>query len=364
MRNLLFTALISTGMVVSMIPPGKADEKIQVGLAGEYQQYFGYASNNSESSGDFTGFDVKADSEIAFTGETTLDNGINVGIEVILKAEAAGDDQIDGTYLWTESQYGRVEIGQLDNTAAAMHITAPGVGFGLNDTDITDWVINPSGGDADSGFSSTYLYIGENQATKLSWTSPRLVGIQVGLSYIPEFERDDNSQPNGDTAYRNGYSIGLNYARKFGENSEFSLSAGYLSANRPSAVPGAANAEGYSLGFNVKVDSLLVGGSYASTDGSPSGGTNTASSLDGAGFDIGVAYVFDALAVSLTYYKGEFADTVTSGDSTNESVMASLRYELGPGVTSIASLFHSRFEADSGVKNDGVALLAGMILEF
>lgn len=365
MRISTFSPILGALLLVPMATTGQAAEKIQVGLGGTYQQHFGYANNNADSAGDFAGLDVKSDSEIVFSGETTLDNGMGVGLEVVLKAESAGADQIDGTHLWNESTYGRFELGQLDNTAAAMHVAAPDVGFGLNDTDIGDWVINPSGGDANSGFGSTYLYLGEDKATKLSWTSPRVGGLQLGLSYIPEFERDDNTQPNGDTAYRDGYSVGLNYTRQFNENSEFSLSAGYLSANRPRAVTGAASAEGYSLGFNLTLNALTVGGSYASTDGSPAGGTDTASSLDGSGFDLGISYAFDALAVSLSYYRGEVADAIaTPGDSTNESIMASVSYELGPGVTSMASLFHSRYRADSGTKNDGMALLASMVLEF
>jgi outer membrane protein OmpU len=365
MRTLTFSPILGAALLIPTISASHAAEKIQVDVGGTYQQYFGYANNEADAAEDFTGFDAKADNEIVFSGETTLDNGMSVGLEVVLKAESAGTDQIDGTYLWNEGTFGRFELGQLDNTAAALHVAAPDVGFGLNDTDIGDWIVNPSGGNADSGFSSTYLYLGEDQATKLSWTSPRFAGLQLGLSYIPEFERDDNTQPNGDAAYRDGYSVGLNYSRQFGESTEFTMSAGYLAANRPRSITGAGSAEGYSVGFNLTVDGFTVGGSYASTDGTPAAGTDTANSLDGSGFDLGVSYAFDALAVSLSYYKGEVADAVaTLGDSTNESVMASVRFEMGPGVTSMASLFHSRYRADTGVKNEGVALMAGMILEF
>jgi outer membrane protein OmpU len=183
MRSINRELLLGITAIFLTVSPSQAAEKLRLGLEGEHVQYFGYANNDDNGTGDFTGFDVKADSEIAFAGETTLDSGFRFGVEVVLKAESAGSDQIDGTYLWNEGDYGRIEIGQADNTAVAMHLTAPDVGFGINDTDISDWITNPSEGDADSGFGSTYLYLGDDQATKLSWYSPTAAGLRVGVSY-------------------------------------------------------------------------------------------------------------------------------------------------------------------------------------
>jgi outer membrane protein OmpU len=365
MRTIIRGLFVGAFAVCLTAPQIQAAEKIRLGLGGEYIQYFGYADNNGTDSGDFTGFDVKADSELVFGGETTLDSGQKVGVEVTLKAQSAGDDQIDGTYLWSEGGFGRVEIGQADNTAVALHLTAPDVGFGLNDTDVSDWVVNPSDGNADSGFGSTYLYLGDDKATKISWFSPSLSGFRIAASYIPEFERDSGTQPNGDAVYRDAISVGLRYERQFGNAWGMALSAGFLGANSPSGVTGGASAEGYSLGVNVTVDAFTFGASYASTDGNPSGGTETGQSLDGSGFDVGVSYTFGPTAISLSYYKGEVEDEVdTAGDSTNDSVMASVRHIVGPGVTAIASLLHTRFEEDDGDRNEGTALIGGIVLEF
>jgi outer membrane protein OmpU len=357
--------LLAAAVLMATASNAGAAEKIRLGVAGSATQYFGLVNNDDNGTGDFSGFDVKSDSEIGFGGDTTLDNGLRFGAEVILKAETAGDDQIDGTYLWNEGDHGRIEIGQADSAAVAMHHAAPDVGLGINDSDIGDWITNPSGGDENSGFRSTFLYLGDDKATKLTWFSPQRAGLQLGISYIPDFERDDNGQPNGDTAYRDTIAVGLNYTRQFGGGGEFALSGGFVTANSPDGIAGGSGAEAYSVGFNLKIDALTIGGSYASTKGNPSGGDDTETSLDGSGFDIGVAYAFDPTTVSLSYYSGEVEDAVaTVGDSTHETIMASLSYQMGPGVALIASLFHSRFEADSGVKNDGTALIAGMVLEF
>jgi hypothetical protein len=44
--------------------------------------------------------------------------------------------------------------------------------------------------------------------------------------------------------------------------------------------------------------------------------------------------------------------------------MLSGNYEIGPGVNLLASVFRSRFQADSGTDNDGWAAITGVTLTF
>ena len=141
--------------MASVIVAGNAvaAEKVRLGVEGVFIQYFGYASNSDDVSGeDFSGVDVKSDSDIIFAGETTLDNGLQFGAEVLLEAQSAGDEQIDDSFIWAEAPLGRLEAGKRDNAAAIMQYSAPDVGYGINDSDVPDWVNNPTGGDSDSAF--------------------------------------------------------------------------------------------------------------------------------------------------------------------------------------------------------------------
>lgn len=357
------SVLAASVLALAAATPAGAAEKLSVGIGGEYTQFFGFADNETDT-GDFNGFDVKSDGILTFGGETTLDNGISFGVEVGLKTESAGSDQIDGSMMYVEAQAGRLEIGQTDSVAALMHYSAPDVGFGINDSDIGDWVINPTGGDADSAFQSTYLYLGEDQATKINYFTPRFSGIQLGISYIPEFERDNNAQPEGDI-YRDSIAIGANFVQAFGD-AEVAIAAGYLFADKPDGVGAAGtDAEGYSFGANLTYAGFTVGGSFASTDGNGGGGTDTGTSFDGDGFDIGVAYAFGDAAVSLSYFEGSVEDSVAiAGDSEHSTVMLSGAYNLGPGITALGSVFRSEYEADSGDENDGWAIVTGITLEF
>ncbi|UUX48185.1 porin [Nisaea acidiphila] len=344
--------------------PAEAADKLSVGIEGYMTQYFGYADNDDNGgTTDYTGFDVKSDAEIGFVGDTTLDNGLQFGLEVVLNGNTDSGEQLKDSYSWAEAEFGRFELGKRDNAAAQMHYSAPDVGLGINDADIDDWIDNPTGGDSDSAFKSTFLFLGEDKGTKLTYYTPRFMDLQVGVSYIPEFERDSNAQPAGDL-YHDGFAVGVNYVRDFGEETSLALAAGFLTASAPDNSS-ADEAEGYSFGFEISHAGFTVGGSYASTDGNAAQGTDTATSLDGHGFDIGVSYAFDPVTVSLSYYSGEFEDQVAvAGESENDTVMLSANYEIGPGVSLLGTLFHSEFKDETGTENEGTAALVGMTLEF
>lgn len=348
------------------ISPAFAEDRLHVEVGGEYVQYFGYANNDDIKTGDFSGFDAKFDTDnaITFQGDVTLDNGLQVGMYVGLLAFTGEDqDQIDGSYLWMENRFGRVELGQNDGAPVLMHYAAPDVGFGVNDSDISDWIVNPSGGDSDSAFQSTYLYLGDDKATKVSYFTPRYEGVQFGISYVPQFNRDDNTAPSG-SLYQNAVEAAVNFERTFGDV-EVKLAAGYLHADKPDgSTSGIKDAEGYSLGGNLGYGGFTFGASFADTQGNGSGGTDSAVSLDGHGYDVGIAYAFDAYQVSLSYYNGRFADSSAAGDSKHQTVMLSGTYELGPGVSLLASIFKTKYDADTGTSNDGWAALTGVSLEF
>ncbi|MEO9900336.1 porin [Nisaea sp.] len=355
--------LLFATIAVAWAPSANAAEKLHLGIEGSMTQYFGYADNDDIGTADTSGFDVKSDTEIGFVGDTTLDNGLQVGVEVVMNGNSNNDEQIKDSYSWVEADFGRFELGKRDNAAAQMHYAAPDVGLGINDADIDDWIVNSTGGDSDSAFKSTYLFLGEDKATKLTYYSPRVMDLQLGVSYIPEFERDNNGQP-GDDRYNNGIGIGVNYIRDFGEGTSLAVAAGFLTASAPDNST-ADRAKGYSVGFEFVHAGFTVGGSYANTDGNADGGTDTATSLDGEGFDIGVAYAFEPVTVSLSYYHGEFEDQVAvAGESENDTIMLSGNYEVGPGVALVGSLFHSEFKDETGSENEGTAALVGMTIEF
>src|SRR3546814_2145757 len=87
------TALVAAGMMAST--PVLAAEKISVRVGGYMEQWFGYSSVDDRAGRDLDGFNHTSDSEIHFVGSTTLDNGIEFGVNVQLEANSNSGDQID-----------------------------------------------------------------------------------------------------------------------------------------------------------------------------------------------------------------------------------------------------------------------------
>ena len=62
--------------------------------------------------------------EIFFVGETTLDNGIKIGVNVQLEAYTSAD-QVDEHYIYVQGGFGRLVVGAENSAAYIMHYSAP-----------------------------------------------------------------------------------------------------------------------------------------------------------------------------------------------------------------------------------------------
>ena len=141
MKKILFasTALVAAGLMSA--GPAEAADKIKLNLGGfskwwvvgawqnnDFEAQNGAAYASSSNTGQRQQVDVKGDNEIWFTGETTLDNGLKVGVKVELEAGGHSDittDVIDQSYAWVEGGFGKLQIGTLPSVAAALHVQAP-----------------------------------------------------------------------------------------------------------------------------------------------------------------------------------------------------------------------------------------------
>ena len=96
MRKALFgtTALIAAGLLAS---GAQAAEMIGIGVGGYF--HAGVSLVDQDMDGGKRDFGVDREAEIIFTGSTTLDNGLSVGVNVQLEGETSGD-QIDESFMW------------------------------------------------------------------------------------------------------------------------------------------------------------------------------------------------------------------------------------------------------------------------
>jgi outer membrane protein OmpU len=343
------TAIVAAGMIASA-PSAIAAEKIKIGVGGYMEQWFGYVNNDDGAAQDFSGFDNKSDSEIFFTGMTTLDNGISVGVNVQLEANTNTGDQIDESYLIVKGAFGEINLGSENSAMYKMHYAPAEFGITMNSGDQSSWVstiTNTAGasisksGHFRTPLGTTYVEpLAQNDSEKLTYYTPRIEGFQLGISYAPDTAQDANAQPNRDTRNTDTVMAGLNFNRTFG-STNVKASLGY-----GTVLDGIAGtnteASAFNAGLGLGFGGLGFGISYASFDDS--------GSVDGSGINVGVSYTSGPWGVSLGYYHGEKDGTTTAGvltgDTEADTIMLSAKYALGPGITAAGTIGHTKYQSD------------------
>lgn len=340
-RALLTTTALAAALQLGASP---AHAKIEVGVGGFMEQWFGYAAG---AGNDNEGFDQQSDVEIIFEGKTTLDNGLEFGVNVQLEGQTDAD-QIDQQYAWVEGPFGRLELGSNDSAPFLMSIGVPSVGAGLDSGDAPNW-IGAINGDL---ITTTFNFSREDDsAQRLNYFTPRFYGLQLGVTYVPELAEDNDIGPRENNGVRdNAFGVGLNYDRSYNDLS-VGFSAGYMHYGDDEALAG-SEPENLGFGLSLGYAGFTVAGSYNDLSDSVSGDLET--------FGVGATYETGPYAVSLGYIHGE--DKNSPADS--DAFELGLSYTLGPGVSAIGSAFYVDQTSAFGADLEGVAVLGGLSLAF
>ncbi len=380
MKSILYgtTALMAVGL---MAGTAVAAEKISLGLGGYWAAQASFGNNESDAAGADSGLrdhGFGQESEIYFSGKTTMDNGIKVGVMVQLEGETSGD-QIDNTYIWSSGSFGRIEYGETWGPSLLMSYGT--VGEKNRTGDFTSHVpfVTLNG----LNFNSYGGGAGVNglPSEKLGYYTPRMGGFQVGVSYAPE---PKNASATGTRDSDQGTQVGaemvdlgINYTGDFSSMKVGIFGSYYTSQTEGGAptaavaavaqststtqtaggdaivtlataiVPAAAGAaaaadvDGHSVGAQVSSNGVRVGGRY--TRHTDIGGAG----LDRVNWRVGADYSSGAWGVGATYHVAEQDVTASTEDSsTYLSVGAS--YNLSPGVQMYGGVLFVTYDDDAG----------------
>jgi hypothetical protein len=370
------TALATAGMISGVAVNAVAAERIDIGVHGYFQQWMVGAKqhyDNNALSGAQRSTNLvteKHNSEICFVGEATLDNGITFGVNVQLEANTSGD-QIDESYLFVQSDsLGQLILGDLDNAASLLHVTAPDGGVSLDSGDVinNEFYVNPGLTLFDRATGTTFLQFGDDDSGKINYVSPRFSGVQLGVSFIPQFQAggDNNgslklNNGNGNNI-NNGFAGGINYTEDF-NGFGVQLSAGYLfgDTGADSVTGGNDNLNAYDFGAQFNYAGFSFGGAY--NRGAGDDGFNTR--FNSRSWIVGANYETGPYTVGVNYMKGEENPTSNSGKGHLDQAVLSGTYQLGPGVRLVGGVFWFDGEnEDNSQKNNGWGATAGFKLGF
>lgn len=211
MKKLLIATTAVAGLAMFATPA--MAQGLSLDLGGFYRGYALNIDDDNPAGTSVRDFDLRHDSEVYFTGEVTLDNGLTVGVhsEIDLGHEPGAsvfDDTTDETYAYFSGNWGRVNLGREDGAQYLLQVAAPSADSNVDGlrTYFSGLNLDYSGGDrlvatgihgfpvfapgAVGGSPNLKAFDYANDmgryANKLTYFTPKFNGFQAGVSYAPE----------------------------------------------------------------------------------------------------------------------------------------------------------------------------------
>lgn len=154
-------------------------------------------------------------------------------------------------YLYTASEYGRLEIGKNDGPADTLSFHAPRVGLGQVRGDFARY----------TGPVALLSAYDSRDAAKLTYLSPPVNGLRFGVSYAPEFEINaDNPDPARRFIQENVIELGAQYIQPLGQF-VVGVSGSYV-IGESDPVTGRDDIQSWSAGFEIRRGKLTAGAAY------------------------------------------------------------------------------------------------------
>lgn len=349
------SALIAAGFIAA---PAMAQEKIQLGIGGKMEQYFGVVSMDEAVGEERSTTGIDTDTEVYFTGATTLDNGLTVGAVIQLEAEVNdGATDTDEQYAYIEGSFGRIMAGEKEGVNAQFAHTAPSVGLGNGDID--DWTRDFSQFQGTNAVDTT----SSADIPSVTYITPNLAGFSLGATFQPGFGA---RTINENTTVHNRWQVSAAYN---GEFSGVGIGADIAYLTEDNANTAGVTDDDMDMvrgGLVLSYAGFTVGGSVMNIDG------NTANDREELVWDLGVAYETGPFGVSLAYSRAERDTPVTGAQDTEveyQQVHLGTAYKMGPGIKLAGSLFWANNEVDAAgtaadTDADGFGGVVGLQLSF
>lgn len=397
MKKLLCSAAV-VGLALAATP-AKASDGVKLDLGGFFKGYGMYTNQDDDSAAaDSRNFDIIRNTEVHFGGETTLDNGLTVGMHVEADADTGDGFGIDESYAYMSGGWGRVNFGGEDGAAYLLQVEAPSAdanldglrqdvnpinyanlqtGAAVTDNVLTALNVNGSVGglDYDQDISGS--------SDKLTYLSPIMNGFQVGVSYTPDVaeasSEDAANEDDADDTLGAGWDVAARYEGQF-NNVGVILGAGYSSVDLESsnAQAGADNFSDDRTAWNVGADFDIgpfgIGAAYMVDDYGSDPVSATQERDDEETWVVGADYTTGPFKLGVSYMD---VNNVANIDGTDSDVTKGVDaqrwtggviYTYGPGMTFRGSVSNVDFDhvdaLTTGDSVDATSVLLGTQIDF
>ena len=230
--------------------------EFQIDVGGYYQSMIYFVDSNIAT---LNNLQQVEDGEIHFNARLMSHSGVEYGVNVQLEASDQVN-QIDEHYLYVKGDFGKIVVGAENSAAYLLQTHAPiFLGWKTYHNEFGSW-----------RQVSDYQHPQHSQlsrdANKLTYFTPRVEGVQFGVSYTP-----DNGSVGSATKFNTNMaghevmSYGLSYKTKMADNHMLRVSfTGEVSEQLDGVDPNAIGSEAneYAVGIQYAMDKWMIGGNY------------------------------------------------------------------------------------------------------
>jgi hypothetical protein len=386
MKNILLATTGLFGAAMLATAAGAATPKVTLGGFTDFQ--VGITDDDRDTNIRGTGF--RNDTEIQVRVDGKTDGGLGYGAVIDIEADVTNDANNEGTnasrtFTYLSGNWGKVELGSNGGAETTLRTDASTLAVatgGINGS----WVFFANGAGAGAGnlgnaanggfitgargfveHGSTTALDDETfeNATKITYYTPRYSGFQFGVSYTPDI--DDRGQTVGrtetGTSFGDVWSGGVNYEGKLTNDVTFAASlTGEFGDGDANGANTNNDIEAYAIGALVGFKQFSLAGSWG--DWSDSLGNASTAGDDATYWTLGAGYEAGPVGLSVTYLSSEVERAAAQNEFDN--VVFSADYKLAPGLTPYAevAIFEFDEEGTTGYDNEGTVFLLGTQVAF
>ena len=350
--------LLASTMLVSaaaLVAAGSANAgAVNPKLSGYVEFWGGYGAND-KAQGVVNNFDIKQDAEIYFTIKKKLDSGIKVGAKFEMEAGVGNDHantNFDESYGWMSTKFGKFSMGNNDVASAyvgGVSVVGP---VGITKSDAADWLPGAQG-----ELNNTDVDLGAGDAQNITYSTPKLNGLQAIFSYVPDKSDATSTSAYDDqetTGWHNHFSGALKYGAKMGSTS-VSLGAGYSTVENTDTANTASESSGYGMTAKIGFGGVTMSATHAHE--------NNATDTDQY-WAVAALYKAGKNSFSIGYAEAQEDGNAAGTKNTSNLVTIGHQMSIGKGITWASSIASAENNQSGATKVDGVAVVSGFKMKF
>jgi hypothetical protein len=334
------TAIVGASML--MMGGAQASDPPQLKFSG-FMRFEAKFVDQDYTAGRTGGHFESDDAEFVLNADATADNGLKYGVKIEVDTDNT-TASIDEMRIRFSGDWGILDLGDDDGAEDTM-------AYGAEN-------ILTAGSGFDGGPSSAFNFIGvgqftpdlgeqggdSNDASKITYYTPRIQGFQLGVSYTPDTGNFHTSTVNATSNAdgRNHVGIGLNYVETFGDvGVNLSGIYGFADVEKQAAgvVCTAAELEdysGYMIGGGLSYMGVKVAAGYG--DAGDGGIAKNSQADNGKWWDVGVSYATGPYTLAVAYLAGEEDNVAGTADDETDFLTLQGQYNVAPGLDVYAEL--------------------------